>query len=1019
MCGIVACLCLPEAAPNPESSSLSSSSSSSSLPPACTEPADQVRAALTLLAHRGPDGTGALDLVAGQDVGDDNDAGGAHAHAALGVTRLAVSDVRPAVADLLSTPFYGEYPTRGKGTCNLAMVYNGEIYNRESLRHQHSTHVSRCDTETLFRRLLALAAATADDDNDNSNWNDGFSSLLCRLQGMFAFVLVFLDARNNAVRVVAARDAMGVKPLFVGTGTHSHRGAPARVLTFASEMKALPSSASTVREVDPGSWMEARWGGGARAKLRVRTRRWYRCDWDAPPQRGPALADADRGAVQARLRQLLDAAVGTRLMMADVDVGVLLSGGLDSSLVAALAARCLRGVGRRLKTFTIGFAARWKDDDDALGDLEAARLVAAHIGSDHTEWVFDEAEGIKVLPEVVKCLETDNVPTVRAAVLLYLLSRRIKTTTSVKVLLCGEGADELFAGYSLFAKYDRDHVLEFTEELHRRVRYVYTCELLRVDRCTSAFGLEGRVPFLDTAVVEWAMCGVLPEWKMHAAVAFDADAAGAAAPEKAFLRETFSGSGLLPDAVLYRPKAQFATGVGGGWTAALTGHAAAEAASTDEAGLYRALLDAAFDNPPRAHAIRGALAARSALRKTVCGAALSRADARAYLSDTLRLCPAMVAAALGDGGGGDGNTGAAAGTATTTRSTRAVLDAVAAATLARVPFHNLTLLARTPRAPPSFRDIRDDTLAATGGPCAVLNTFTAWLLARFAAAGGLAGLRAVRLVAATVAAAAASSPRVGAHVAVVVVVGDAGDDDDDDGEVYGDGGVLEDRLCFVDVGNGKPYAAAAPVPLASCASSSSSSPPPRSDCGLVWRLHRVDAAVVAVQHRHNGEWRTALTFAPSAAVPYSAFLPSIRRSRTEPGYNPFLLGLRVVRFPALAATATAGAAAAGEYAPPLRCVVRDRRMTVAVAGAARRKGRREDGDSVEEEVEDEVVEEVVVEEAQEPAAVEAFVRRWFADCPGVVEAVGPAVGCVEEYLFPAALPWESCARGGGEKEGGC
>ena len=223
--------------------------------------------------------------------------------------------------------------------------------------------------------------------------------------------------------------------------------------------------------------------------------------------------------------------------MGDVPVGVFLSGGLDSSLVAAIAAKVLAERGERLQTFAVG--------TESSPDLAAARLVAAHIGSEHRETTYTAADALAVMPVAVRAIESFDPALVRSAVPNYMLSAF--TAQHVKVVLTGEGADELFAGYEYLRDFTDPETLH--RELVRTVESLHNLNLQRCDRVTMAHGLEARVPFLDREVIEWAL-RLPPGFKL----------AGPGQPEKRLLREAFDG--WLPHELLWRDKAEFGDGSG-------------------------------------------------------------------------------------------------------------------------------------------------------------------------------------------------------------------------------------------------------------------------------------------------------------------------------------------------------------------------------------------------------------------------------------------------------------------------
>jgi asparagine synthase (glutamine-hydrolysing) len=235
------------------------------------------------------------------------------------------------------------------------------------------------------------------------------------------------------------------------------------------------------------------------------------------------------------LRRLLTSAVDKRIRSCSTTWGVFLSGGLDSSIVAALATR--HG---KIRTYSIGL----QDSPD----LAAAREVAAFLGSDHTEVVFTIAEGLRAIPDAIRAVETCDITTVRASVPMYLLAQRVQQD-GIRVMLSGEGADELFAGYA-YNRFAPDPEALFQECVDKLDNlHAYDCQ--RANKSCAAWGIECRVPFLDHAVVDFAMNKLHPREKMWRNM------------EKEFLREEFLGA--LPDRILMRRKAQFSDAVGKKW----------------------------------------------------------------------------------------------------------------------------------------------------------------------------------------------------------------------------------------------------------------------------------------------------------------------------------------------------------------------------------------------------------------------------------------------------------------------
>ena len=403
-------------------------------------------------------------------------------HAWLGHRRLSIVDLDS-----------GRQPLATSDS-GLHLVGNGEVYNHEDVRAELAEDRFRTTSDNeVALHLIDLHGPRALED----------------LNGMFAFVAASEDGR-----FVAARDPVGIKPLY---WTPPRDGRPVR---FASEMHVFDVAEQPLVEPFPPGHFWTPEDGLVRFASSVPH------EIVAPP--------ADR--LVSGTREVLVDAV-TRQLMGDVPVGVFLSGGLDSSIVAAIAAKVYAGRGERLQTFAVG--------TPGSPDVEAARRVAEHIGSDHHETNYTAEEALAALPDVVRAIESFDPGLVRSAVPNWFLASA--TAQHVKVVLTGEGADELFAGY--------DYLREFTEpdalriELERTVRSLHNLNLQRCDRVTMAHAVEARVPFLDREVIEWAL-RVPPEAKI----------ARPGEPEKRLLREAFDG--WLPDELLWREKAEFGDGSG-------------------------------------------------------------------------------------------------------------------------------------------------------------------------------------------------------------------------------------------------------------------------------------------------------------------------------------------------------------------------------------------------------------------------------------------------------------------------
>ncbi|HZJ06148.1 MAG TPA: asparagine synthase (glutamine-hydrolyzing) [Nocardioidaceae bacterium] len=377
------------------------------------------------------------------------------------------------------------------------VVANGEIYNHDELRSElPGPFVTDSDSEVVLHVL-------------GERGTDGVHDM----RGMYAFCVADEDSG-----LVLGRDPLGVKPLY--WAHHDHR------ILVASELAAFPDQVRPhVEEFPPGHHWTAR--DGLRAFVDLHT---DPLGGDQPV--GPAYTsreDAQEGVREALIRSVRDR------MMADVPVGVFLSGGLDSSLVAAiLAAEAAPGV--TIRSFAAG--------TPGSPDLVAARIVADHLGLEHHERVYTDDEVVEVLPAVVMATESYEPSLIRSAVPNFLLAE--VAARHVKVVLTGEGADELFAGYHHLRALDQD---DLRDALMDGVEALHHLNLQRCDRVTMAHGLEARVPFLSREMLAVAQ-RVPIEWKLL----------GADGQEKALLREAFHG--WIPDEILWRRKAQFGDGSG-------------------------------------------------------------------------------------------------------------------------------------------------------------------------------------------------------------------------------------------------------------------------------------------------------------------------------------------------------------------------------------------------------------------------------------------------------------------------
>jgi asparagine synthase (glutamine-hydrolysing) len=377
------------------------------------------------------------------------------------------------------------------------LVANGEIYNHADLRAilGESAFETQSDSETILHLFRS----------DELRW-------IAKLDGMFAFVLATPE------RIIAARDPLGIKPLYMA---HLDEG-----LVFASELKAFDGlGLCEVEAIGPGAMFDSVNG----------KRQWYR----VPHGAADLETDSDAEPIWRELRLVLEEAV-RKWMVADVEVGSFLSGGLDSSIIAAVAANA---VDRPLKTFSVGV--------EGSPDLTAARSVAEHIGSEYHELVFTPDDVAEILPHVIYHLESADIDLVRSAVPTHFATTLARQ--HVKAVLTGEGADELFAGYSYHHKY-ADAPRELADELTRSLTAMHNINLQRVDRITMAQGLEARTPFLDRGLIDFAQ-SIPASLKMKVE-----DKERATTTEKWILRKACED--LLPAELAWRKKAQFDEGSG-------------------------------------------------------------------------------------------------------------------------------------------------------------------------------------------------------------------------------------------------------------------------------------------------------------------------------------------------------------------------------------------------------------------------------------------------------------------------
>jgi asparagine synthase (glutamine-hydrolysing) len=474
-------------------------------------------------------------------------------HAVLAHERLSIVDVEN-----------GAQPLTSRGD-DIVLAVNGEIYNHKTLRKQFPEFPFKTSSDCeiiipLYERHKA--------------------DFLNTLSGIFAFVLY--DKRTD--NFLVARDPIGVVPLYQGRDEHGN-------LYVASEMKALIKYCRHIEDFPPGHYL---------TKDLEKPVRYYNPKWRAfeVVEKTPLVMPALRGALEAAVHQQL---------MCDVPYGVLISGGLDSSVIAAVTQRFApnrieegdkaQAWWPRLHSFAVGL--------EGSPDLAMARKAAAAIGTVHHEFLFSVQEGLDALRDVIYHVETYDVTSIRASTPMFLMARRIKAM-GIKMVLSGEGADEVFGGYLYFHK--APNAREFHEETVRKLDLLYKYDCLRANKTMAAWGIEVRVPFLDREFLDIAMA-FNPAEKM----------VGERRIEKFPLRKAFED--YLPQEVAWRQKEQFSDGVGYLWIDSLKATAGQRISDsqmqnaryrfpyntppTKEAYMYREIFESHFPGEAAAQAVPG------------------------------------------------------------------------------------------------------------------------------------------------------------------------------------------------------------------------------------------------------------------------------------------------------------------------------------------------------------------------------------------------------------------------------
>jgi asparagine synthase (glutamine-hydrolysing) len=444
-----------------------------------------------------------------------------------------------------------------QGTQKAWMVHDGEIYNYQELKNgvlKDYNFRTKSDSEVIVHLY------------------EEFKYDFCtKLDGDWAFVIIDGDD------YIASRDPLGVKPLYYGL---DERGR----IYFSSEMKSIADQCKTFSTFPPGHYYTPKTGFV----------KYYQPEYED-------YENANNDLKLTEIRETLTEAVRKRLM-GDLPVGVLLSGGLDSSLISSIAARLLKESGKKLQSFSIGL-------NEDTPDNKVARKAAEFLGTEHHEIHFSVKEGIELLDKIIQNIETYDIISVRASVPMFILSKAI-ADQGIKAILSGEGADEIFGGHLYFR--NAPSTEEFQKETIERVQKLFTADLLRADKSTMSNGIETRIPFLDKNFLDTTML-IRPEEKQPKT--YDG-------VEKYILRKAFDTpeNPYLPSEVLWRQKEQFSDGVGYNWIDELIEYCATQVSdeqlegaaaefpynspTTKEAYLYRSIFHKYYPQVSAAQTVR-------------------------------------------------------------------------------------------------------------------------------------------------------------------------------------------------------------------------------------------------------------------------------------------------------------------------------------------------------------------------------------------------------------------------------
>jgi len=490
------------------------------------------------IRHRGPDWSGIYENT------------NANIYISMAHERLEIIDPQGGAQPIVhNVSFRGE-------EIQIALCVNGEIYNHSDLRKKYANfpYKTKSDCEViipLYLEYFNKIHSCIDDDTNNDNNSDSdiyqksATNMLEQIDGMFSFVIY--NSYNNSIFV--ARDPIGITSLYYGY--HMEPDMKDNCLFISSEMKAL-DMCEKVLQFPAGHFISSELGHFKPIEYFSKTMYGGWINGGMPSNTDNNNTMTNIYTIMAEVRKKFTKSVKKRLMT-DVPFGILLSGGLDSSLVASVAVKLIREEnldlpwGKDIHTFSIGL--------EGSPDLAYAQKVADFLGTKHHAFTMTVEEGINAIKDVVYHIETYDVTTIRASTPMYLLARKIKAM-GVKMVLSGEGSDELLGGYLYFKNAPSD--VDFHQECVMRMRNLQYSDCQRANKSTMSWGVEGRFPFLDEEFMDYVM-GIHPSLKFKDNI------------EKWVLRKAFDLKGddgnpvYLPDEVLWRQKEQFSDGVGYNW----------------------------------------------------------------------------------------------------------------------------------------------------------------------------------------------------------------------------------------------------------------------------------------------------------------------------------------------------------------------------------------------------------------------------------------------------------------------